>query len=284
MQEIDLLKFYRAGKDLAELARLKTGEGVLILGTLVTAEAWLSQLLEETASLPIRDSLREATHHLMRQLRSTSDRIVGEIQAGNRDAATLTLAENNWIHRRFADFERELEHASRELNIFGVTPKGDRSIRMLLEDASKKFPPNLLAVMPADTINDVKQAGRCLAFELATACAFHICRATEALMYAYFLELSANPWPPNTPRTWHNLVNQLRAAGAPPVIMNRLGEIRNDRNSYAHPDVTVPLDEAPIVYELCTGVMFYMAKEIEALRARAGASGPPAPAASSGNP
>jgi len=46
---------------------------------------------------------------------------------------------------------------------------------------------------------------------------------------------------------------------------NHKAEIRADRNAYAHPDITVPLDEGPIVYDLCTGVMFYMAKEIEKL-------------------
>jgi len=41
----------------------------------------------------------------------------------------------------------------------------------------------------------LKEAGRCLAFDLPTACAFHICRATEALMLTYYEALTGNAWP-----------------------------------------------------------------------------------------
>jgi hypothetical protein len=64
---------------------------------------------------------------------------------------------------------------------------------------------------------------------------------------------------------WATYNDQLRVSGAPAAITDRLGEIRSDRNSYAHPEITVSLDEAPVVFELCTGVIFLMAKEIEKL-------------------
>ncbi len=50
---------------------------------------------------------------------------------------------------------------------------------------------------------------------------------------------------------------------APKRIADRLDEIREfDRNSYIHPDVDVTPEEAPILFELCTAVIFWMAKEM----------------------
>jgi hypothetical protein len=121
--------------------------------------------------------------------------------------------------------------------------------------------------MPPKVIEDIQESGRCLAFERSTACAFHICRATEGLMRAYYKKLTGDDWPPPPPKPkmrndWAVLVDQLGVEGAPKKIIERLKELREDRNSYAHPDVTVPIDEAPIVYETCTFVMFYIAKEM----------------------
>jgi len=35
-----------------------------------------------------------------------------------------------------------------------------------------------------------------------------------------------------------------------------------DRNAYVHPDKTVSLDEAPLLFDLCAAVIFYMGQEL----------------------
>ena len=65
-------------------------------------------------------------------------------------------------------------------------------------------------------------------------------------------------------RNWNRYVEELVRVGATKAITNRLNEIRDtDRNAYTHPDRNVTLEEAPIQFELCTGVMYLMADEIE---------------------
>lgn len=275
MQELNLIKFYNIGKELKDLNTLVTGEPVFdSLMKLANVETRLTEFWNETLELQIPKT-REAVKLLMRQVGGTQRRFIEAIKTKSEDA-TLTLAENTAIKSALSGFEREFEHESQELGVFGVTPKGDRSVRILLEDAAQKFPQNLLAVMPSDTINDLRQAGRCLAFELPTACAFHICRATEALMLAYYETLTGNAWA-SSRRDWHTYNSHLATLGAPSTITNRLNEIRENRNSYAHPDITVPIDEASVIYELCSGVIFYMAKEIERLQANAAALGSSVP-------
>ena len=77
--------------------------------------------------------------------------------------------------------------------------------------------------------------------------------------------LTKAPWP-HKKRDWKIYVEQLGVAGAPKAITRRLEEIREfDRNPYIHPDDNVSLEEAPVLFELCTGVIFLMAQEMEKL-------------------
>ena len=263
VQEVSLQDFYNLGKEMRALTlREKTPLGQLT--RLVGKHLVLRTFLERTKDVPFPKT-QGAITDLLAHLQAVMDEIANrpDINAFDHDAVEIAHEKTK---RLIGDFETALDRdVCIGLSVFAVTPKGDKSTRILLENAEAKFPTELLAVMPAKTIEDVQEAGRCLAFERATACAFHICRATEALMLAYYEHLARAPWPPPPMRKdWANYNTQLKAKGAPDRITTRLEEIgRMDRNAYAHPDLTVPLDEAPIVYELCTGVMFFIAKEMK---------------------
>jgi hypothetical protein len=267
MKEVNLLKWYRFGEQLSLHMQITSGETMMETWMKLTFfDEWPRSFLGETIGVPIPRT-RQALIELKDAGMVVHDRLLAAIQ--NNQDAPITVGENVHLHHLVKIFEREFEHEARDLAIFAVTPKGDLDTRILIEDAAKKFDANLLAVMPDRTKEDIGEAGRCLAFERATACAFHICRATEGLMRTYYKHLTGNDWPPPAVppkkpmnKDWKVLVDQLRVEGAPKSIYTRLDEIRDDRNAYAHPDVIVPLDEAPIVYDLCTGVMFYMAKEM----------------------
>ena len=278
MKETDLAIFYHMGKSfmgmklLEEFSNSNLVEAVRLLNS---PQLWLMDFVRQTEGMEMPES-RAAARALIADIGG----LFGELRAKLPDArdAVVEAATIRRFNAGLKTFEDAFVRESKQLDVFTVTPKGDRSTRILIESAEKKFPANLVKVMPEKTISDLQEAGRCLAFELPTACAFHICRATEALMIAYYEALTSHPWPSHMRPIWQVYVDQLRVEGAPSTVTNRLGELREDRNSYAHPDVTVPLDEAPIVYDLCTGVMFYMAKEIEKIEAaKAAAPNPSTP-------
>ncbi len=63
-----------------------------------------------------------------------------------------------------------------------------------------------------------------------------------------------------------DITEQLAKEGAPKSITARLDEIRElDRNTYIHPDKNVSLEEAPVLFELCSGVVFQMGQELKKL-------------------
>lgn len=274
MKQTDLAIFYQLGKSVMgmfslEFMRSSYSVPVDLVGAvrvLNGPDLWLKDFLKQTEDMEMSDSRAAAV-----KLRRTISGLFGdllavlpEFDAGNRENAVVSEATIRQLKAELERFEEAFTRDCKQLDVFTVTPKGDRSTRILLTKPEKKFLANLVKAMPQKTINDLQEAGKCLVFDLPTACAFHICRATEALMLAYYEHLAGSPWPPPPMRKdWANYNNQLKAKGAPDRVTTRLEEIgRMDRNAYAHPDLTVALDEAPIIYDLCTGVMFLMAKEM----------------------
>jgi hypothetical protein len=160
-------------------------------------------------------------------------------------------------------FEEAFEREQRNLDVFTVTPKGLYNTRLLIETPENDFPKEFRVVLPKQMLYDMQQAARCLAFDVPTACAFHVCRGTESLMLAYYARLAKHEWNLPKNRDWSQYIDHLKKKGAPAKITDRLKEIKDsDRNALIHPDINVRPDEAHILFKLCTAVNFYMAEEI----------------------
>jgi hypothetical protein len=174
----------------------------------------------------------------------------------------ITQAEYIALSNGKDEFEKNFEREHKNIDVFTVTPKGIYNTRLLMEHPERQFPDKSRAILPAQMVYDLKQAGRCLAFDIPTACAFHVCRGTEALMLAYYGLLARHPWSFKK-KDWKIYIEQLIVSHAPAKITNRLEEIRLlDRNAYIHPDMNVSLEEAQVLFGLCAGVNSYMAEEV----------------------
>jgi hypothetical protein len=201
MKETDLAIFYHVGKcslgmNLLEIMRSSLADPVRLLDAvrlLNGPDRWLKDFLTETEGMEMSDSRAAA-----KTLRVTIVGLFGDLAAALKvdvKNARDAVVESATIARFKAELQRFEEAFTRDckqLDVFTVTRKGLYSTRALIERPETKFPANLLAVMPQKTIQDLQEAGRCLAFERPTACAFHICRGTEALMLAYYESLLKN--------------------------------------------------------------------------------------------
>jgi len=135
----------------------------------------------------------------------------------------------------------------------------------LLMSPEQAFPERLRGLLASQVIEDLRQAAKCLAFDVPTACAFHICRGTEFLMLQYYEKLAGKSWEWSH-RDWGKYNEKLIDLGAPNAVTDRLDEIRKlDRNAYIHPDKNVTVEEAPFLFTLCINVDFQMLLEMEKL-------------------
>jgi hypothetical protein len=107
--------------------------------------------------------------------------------ASDNDRPALLAARKAAI----TDIARKLNGTlASELNVaqaYHVTRKGAFNLALLVKDATAIFSDEVQAGMDSDEQYDIIQAGRCLAFEVPTAAAFHIFRATESVMRRYYI-------------------------------------------------------------------------------------------------
>src|ERR1044072_5550209 len=170
MKQTDLQIFYQLGAALQGIKKILVGmSGYDAVMALYLPEQWLEAFLAQTHTqgdaIPLRDSwmiaerLLKIIQGITKPVYANKERVI------TRDDVAL-------LHAHFKSFEEEFARECRQLEVFTVTKKGIYESRSLIENAEKVFPENLLKVMPKQTIDDLRQAGRCLAFWVLPACPF----------------------------------------------------------------------------------------------------------------
>ncbi len=137
--------------------------------------------------------------------------------------------------------------------------------RRLVEKPESFLRQETFAKLPPVAHYDIKQAGKCIAFETPTAGAFHLLRATEDTLRAYyqcFIKRSrlSNP-------TWGDVIKALRTRKRKPkpdkTLLDHLDNIRfNFRNPTDHPEMIYGMDEVQDLFPLVADVLNRMAREL----------------------
>jgi hypothetical protein len=172
------------------------------------------------------------------------------------------------LHNYFQKFEEAFRVEASRANVYAITDKGIYDIRKLMEAAEHKFSEKVRGFLPEQTVYDLREAGKCMAFECSTAAVFHVLRGTEAFMLKYYEELAGKPWPFVKNKDWGAYITHLAKQNAPISITNRLDEIRKfERNPIIHPEHNVRPERALPLFDLVSAVIVLIAEEIEMLRA-----------------
>lgn len=142
-------------------------------------------------------------------------------------------------------------------------------LRRFNTDALLNSPQNLLAQGAFEKLDqiaksDIGSASRCILFGEATACAFHILRATEAVLKQYYFHHKrqnrlAKPM-------WGNMLDQLKAKNRnkpPAPLLNALDVIRTSyRNPTQHPEAIYTIDSAQDLFGVCLDAIGKMSVEL----------------------
>lgn len=145
-----------------------------------------------------------------------------------------------------------------ELNVlpsYFVTPKGCYDTIFLLEDPARLFPIELSAKVP-EAMPDLAEAGKALAFDMPTACGFHVLRVTETVLRRYFyMEMNKNTKSVN--RNIGTYLNNLTQAGkGDPKIIAALKQLVDlHRNPLMHPEAVLSLEEALAILGISRSVV-----------------------------
>lgn len=194
------------------------------------------QALINQPVVPLRSS-RESAENLLSTLRRISMREDQEGVFGFDDYFGLFNALNTFK----ANFNAETSIA----DTYVVTPKRGYDTVSLIQSGEILFPADLPAKVP-EAILDVREATRCIAFELPTAAAFHLFRAVEAVLYRYY-DTVTNGKPRPKSRNMGDFINALETIDAGEKrVRSALRDLKDlHRNPLVHPEHSLStIDEA----------------------------------------
>jgi hypothetical protein len=114
----------------------------------------------------------------------------------------------------------------------------------LIENADVLFPSDLRTKVP-EAINDIQEAGKCIAFEIPTAAGFHMMRALEIVLRLYYDAVTNGRERPKS-NNMGDYLNIMRTnQEGDEKVLAVLKQIKDlHRNELMHPEITLTLDEA----------------------------------------
>jgi hypothetical protein len=204
--------------------------------------------------------------------------LISVMEAYEKTYKKLTAEQLNKppVYPEFGEIQRVINSAKTfetvlcaELNTlaaYGVTQKGIYSTSDLIERAERILPEPVLARIDSKTIEEIRQSGRCLAFDNATASAFHIMRATETVIHEYYISVcKPKPKPTKRLENWGAYIAELQKSSKSEVkeVIAMLQQIKDrHRNLIMHPEIVLSPDEAFTLFEIAQGAIIAMADKL----------------------
>jgi hypothetical protein len=150
-----------------------------------------------------------------------------------------------WSIRLAAErFEHALQIELRDMDVFYVPPVGIYSTSALLTKADEMFGENR-NLLPEITVRQIKEAGRCLAFSLGSAAAFHLFSALESVLRVYYDRLSGGAKPPKSPSMGAYIGELWQLTNVDKKLMAALQQVKDlHRNPAIHFEKLLDMGEA----------------------------------------
>jgi hypothetical protein len=255
MIRISLKFFYELGAVLTPVSTLRSDHKLAtVWSPLFAAEKEVASLLATDWFIPAVKAAVNPGLELHAALKSITDRTDFDGDITVVEAARVTAALNA--------FETVLKTELHIAAAYYVSRKAGYDSDVLVSNAEQIFPSTLGVKVPA-AIVDIREAGRCLAFELSTASGFHVLRGTETVARSYWKAVTSGaPFP--RLKTLGTFAAKLEEAGkGNRKTVETLKQISSlHRNPLMHPNESLDLEEAIGLFGICCSGISAMLKEI----------------------
>jgi hypothetical protein len=243
VKKLNLYEMYTFGKQLAALSGITQAAKI-------NAHIFQLWFARENLRALIKDEspLLSTSRRAARKMIETIDRVLPQDLAGIAKIADDSAFEwaANSITNAMSELESVLGNDMPDIAAYVVSQKGIYRTEDLIDHADYQLTADIRATLPPQATSDLREAGKCLAYELATACTFHLWRAIETVMESYYAELAAKTFDQaNVTRNSGAHIKALGEAGADSKITAFLDHMRDEyRNPQTHPDAVIEIDEA----------------------------------------
>jgi hypothetical protein len=190
------------------------------------------------------------------------EKVFEKIPGKDDTEEALSYSEIRSVTAAAQEFETVLRTELNNADTYFIDPKGTHKTSVLLTDASREIPDNILKEAP-QIVEDFKQAGRCLLFDNSTAVGFHLMRAIESVIYEYMKKLTGKDLPVKS-RNWGAYIRVLKANNGEPKVIGMIEHIKDTyRNPILHPEVTLSPEEAQVLFGLAVSAIVVIVNAIK---------------------
>lgn len=273
MEKINLTWFYQLGMHLHPLTEMKPADEKPY--TIAIASVWargaVEMLLERFPTISFcRDAGQELIVAGKNVLKWLNETPYGKLKELYPKAGVFQE-----VIDKAKVFETVVSAELQKLDTYYVTKKGIYDTTDLIEQAEKTLPVSVLDKINEDILREIRESGKCLAFDCATASGFHIIRAIEAVMYDYYIFV-CKPTSKEKLNSWadyisalYNLTNDTNVKKSisedVKKVIALLQQIKDqDRNLIMHPEVVLTPDDAHKLFEIAKGAIIAMADRLPA--------------------
>jgi hypothetical protein len=260
MQRLNGYAFYQIGFYMKPLENI--GEGIKlrdIYYPIWSAKTWLSWFLSGTV-IPISFS-KESGEKLVQVLERFAPG-QNAVMPKEKAEQVFSAIDVFMITSGLREFQTVLQTELSKLDTYFISPKGIFSTSELIERADSIIPTEILNTISDSVRSDLKQAGRCLAFDLATAAGFHIMRALEGIIKDIYCPAFLGKKP--TGNGWNSYIKCLEKTVADPKVLSILDQIRSlHRNPTIHPQVVLTINESLSLFGIAQSAIVAMMEDVK---------------------
>jgi hypothetical protein len=274
MQRVDGFYLYQVGSQIHPLTDLADGvTWAQIHSPAYIAQGALEPLISRTV-FQLRTSVQSGTA-LLNVLRHVNETIMDPENTGkyNDEVDGMT----RWrLRTNLAAFEAVLAAELALIPLYVVNPKGGLVLTDLIDQGWVCFPSDLGFKVPEATA-DLNEATKCIAFELLTASGFHLHRANETVLRAYFKAMAPPGMRAPKSRNMGDYLKVMTEKGiGEPKVIAALTQLKDlHRNPLMHPEDKIEnVDEALSLMGAVRSAIGEMLKAIPNLALVGGLAGP----------
>lgn len=204
---------------------------------LFMAEKSLEALVSDSVFAAQLRSSFTLGHDLLSQIK----KITGRADSIDEPVASFQLYS---VKRTYEQYKIALLAELGVMPSYFVMPKGGFDTNALLERGWLIFPDSIRLKVP-EALFDLSEAGKALAFDMPTACGYHLFRATESVLRKYYSAVTGGSVQPKV-RNIAVYLNAMRQKGlGDEKILSALDQLSKlHRNPLIHPEIALSLDEA----------------------------------------
>jgi hypothetical protein len=147
-------------------------------------------------------------------------------------------------------------------NVAFITRDKRYDVGRLLNNVGALMAPGVFAQLSPLAQYDFEQAGKCVAYEVPTAAAFHLMRGTEAVLRDFYCSIVRRDRV--EPMLWGPMTAHLAKRSKPPpdVLLNNLDNLRRSfRNPTQHPEKMYDVEEVQDLFALSIEVVTRMTRK-----------------------